>query len=222
MEFEAGLTGPSLSTAFSELQTNLPSYVPTIVLGALAYSALDLAYLVTGGTGQPPMFLYSLIGMFVSLMATAQAWQALSGHAPAQPMPVGGYIVAGFVSGIATLLGLLLLILPGLYLLGRWSLFLAVLQGEGGSGMDSLRRSWALTERDWLAGTLVLILAAIPSFAGGMVGILTEGQSQTTAIVAAVLGNSVAVAGAVWGSIATVALYRLITGGVKQVQDIFG
>lgn len=222
MEFRAALTGPSMAVGFSQLQGNLAAYIPVILLGTVAYTALDLAPFATGSSKQLPIFLYSLVGMFLSMVSVRTAWRALSGQAAVNSLPIGGYFIAGSISGIATLIGFVLLILPGCYLLGRWSLFLVILQGEGASGIDSLKRSWLLTERDWLAGTFILIISAVAGLAGAAIGVMVEGQGTTTVISAVVVGNGIAVAASVWGSIATVALYRDVTGSVDQIDQIFG
>jgi hypothetical protein len=54
-------------------------------------------------------------------------------------------IAAGIVAGIGIVFGLILLIIPGLYLLTRWSLIPAVIVIEKRSAGQSFDRSWALT-----------------------------------------------------------------------------
>lgn len=211
-----------MSVGFSELQSNLVTYLPTIVLGTVAVSALDLAPLATGSTKQLPIFLYSMIGMFVTLTATAAAWKGLTGQYPQSRMTVGSYIGASFVSGLGILLGLVLLVLPGLFLIGRWSLYLIIQQAEGASAMESLRRSWDLTERDWLAATIILIISALLNFGGSALVPSMAGQGWPLLVAGTLVGNTVATAGSVWGCIATVAMYRFIIGSVSQVDEIFG
>jgi hypothetical protein len=62
------------------------------------------------------------------------------------------------VSGFLILLGLLLLIVPGLYLMVRLALVESLVVGEGLSGMAAVRRSLALTEgRFWAMARLLLV-----------------------------------------------------------------
>lgn len=221
MEFQAGLAGPSMSVAFGQLQSNFATYWPALLGGTLIMSVLDVAAAANGG-GQAPLFLYSLIGMIITLLATAAALRALTGQQPRQPMPIGGYVLGGIVSGLATLLGFVMLILPGLFLLGRWALMVVVLEAEGVPAMESLRRSWELTERDWLAATIIFVLAGLGNFAGGAVVELLSAQGWPMLIGGSLIGNAITSVATVWSCIATVALYRFITGSVSQVDEIFG
>lgn len=54
-------------------------------------------------------------------------------------------IAAGIVAGIGVAIGLILLIVPGLFLLTRWALIPAVIVIEKRSAGDSFDRSWQLT-----------------------------------------------------------------------------
>jgi hypothetical protein len=54
-------------------------------------------------------------------------------------------IAAGILAGLGIVFGLILLIIPGLYLLTRWSLIPAVIVIEKRSAGESFDRSWELT-----------------------------------------------------------------------------
>ena len=54
-------------------------------------------------------------------------------------------IAAGIVAGIGVAIGIILLIVPGLFLLTRWALIPAVIVIEKRSAGDSFDRSWQLT-----------------------------------------------------------------------------
>ena len=106
-----------------------------------------------------------------------------------------GKLVALFVSGIIIILGLLfgliLLIVPGVFLYGRWAVATPALMIEDLGAVEGLRRSWRLVkDRFWATfGTVLLTLLIVgavstilnllfiaPLFAGGselLGGILT-------------------------------------------------
>ncbi len=54
-------------------------------------------------------------------------------------------IAAGILAGLGIVFGLILLVIPGLYLLTRWSLIPAVIVIEKRSAGDAFDRSWELT-----------------------------------------------------------------------------
>ena len=68
---------------------------------------------------------------------------------------VPSMIAVGFISGVAILLGLLVLVLPGLILMVFWSLTLPALAAERLGASDAMRRSWHLARPAF--GCLALI-----------------------------------------------------------------
>ena len=108
-----------------------------------------------------------------------EAYARTSKHLPA-------LIVAGVIAGIGVLLGLALLIVPGLYLLTRWCLLVPVIVLEDRQAGESFSRSSELVKgHAWevfavVAVTVVLgilvrslviaILAPLPEFLEGWIG----------------------------------------------------
>ncbi len=108
-------------------------------------------------------------------------------------------IAAGVVAGIGIVLGLLLLIVPGLFLLTRWALIPAVIVIEKRRAGESFDRSWQLTKGfGWTVfGSLVLaflayivaqglfraIFAVLPRFVNIWIGGLVA-HSVTTPFIA--------------------------------------
>jgi hypothetical protein len=75
-------------------------------------------------------------------------------------------IVAGILAALGVLLGLLLLIIPGLYLLTRWILIIPVIVLEGRSAGESFGRSWELVKGfGWnVFGVIVLTILVLIGF----------------------------------------------------------
>lgn len=89
------------------------------------------------------------------------------------PMAILGSILALFGIGV----GFVLLIVPGIYLAGRWMYWSTSLMDERGSAVDALGRSWALSKGNWWRGIAILtvvvilmvVLSMVLSFVVGMV-----------------------------------------------------
>lgn len=110
-------------------------------------------------------------------------------------------LAAGIVAGLAVAIGLVLLILPGLYLLTRWCLIPAVIVIEKRRAGESFDRSWQLTRGyGWsVFGSLVVayllyvigqgvlraLFAPLPDFAAIWIGGVVA-HSITTPFIAAV------------------------------------
>jgi hypothetical protein len=109
-------------------------------------------------------------------------------------------IAAGIVAGIGVAFGLLLLVIPGLYLLTRWALIPAVIVIEKLGAGDAFNRSWQLTRGyDWrVFGSLLAFLVyaiaqailraafnPLPNFLAAWIGGIVA-HSVTTPFIAAV------------------------------------
>jgi hypothetical protein len=127
----------------------------------------------------------SLIAAFGQLAAThlvlrgnATPREALAAALAAFP----AYALAQISGSLPVGLGLLLLLVPGLWLFARL-LFLsgAVVLAEGGTPFALLRRSWALSEGQGLQLTLFLVLGLFGVIG---IGILAEGAGAALDVVA--------------------------------------
>tara|TARA_Y100000992_G_C21193715_1_gene456870 strand:- start:52 stop:789 length:738 start_codon:yes stop_codon:yes gene_type:complete len=80
--------------------------------------------------------------------------------------------ISGFLSGILVTIGLLLLILPGIYLFGRFALFPIFIALENKGPIESLKDSWEYTDEfgdklflyTFMIGVLLFLVILITSF----------------------------------------------------------
>ncbi|MDY6777102.1 MAG: hypothetical protein SVU32_00425 [Candidatus Nanohaloarchaea archaeon] len=113
-------------------------------------------------------------------------------------MPAVWLGITGLVYAVLVMLGSLLLVLPGLYLLAAFGLYGVVIANEDVGIGGALRRSWELTDGHRLRVFVVFFLLAVLNlglqFAGGWFGL------QATAVFLSVLGSvtGFAVIGAVY------------------------
>lgn len=82
------------------------------------------------------------------------------------------FVGLGIVSGLAILLGLLLLIVPGLILLVRWSITTPCLLSSDDGIFDCMRRSWHQTEGHFWPIFTSLLAIYLPALAVGLGGIV--------------------------------------------------
>lgn len=116
------------------------------------------------------------------LRADATPRDALAAALAAWPL----YVLAQLVGSLPVSLGLMLLVVPGIWLFGRL-LFLtgAIAVTQRGSPLDLLRRSWALSADHGLQIGLFLVLGLF-----GLIGveILAEGAGAALDVVARAIG----------------------------------
>lgn len=99
------------------------------------------------GVTLPVMIVSSITGYFVS-------WQLLENLGLATVSRSAGLfflnLLAGFVMGIGVGIGVILLVVPGLILMARWSVATSLIVGRGAGFTEALGDSWAMTKsRQW-------------------------------------------------------------------------
>jgi hypothetical protein len=122
-----------------------------------------------------PFKLTQFLENFFGIIATAGVTYVVLGQAANRPVGYGDALGMGFSSwgrmwitrflySIAVLVGLLLLVIPGIYLGTRWTFAESIAIAEGVSGPTALRRSFDLTRNRfwpvfWLIVLTILIIA---------------------------------------------------------------
>jgi hypothetical protein len=82
-------------------------------------------------------------------------------------------IAAGIVAGIAIVIGLILLIVPGLFLITIWSMIGAVIVLEGRSAGESFGRSREIVRGNgWSVFGLLVVVFILVAIAEGLIGLL--------------------------------------------------
>ncbi|MFT4057333.1 MAG: hypothetical protein QM681_22710, partial [Novosphingobium sp.] len=110
----------------------------------------NLAFLVLVGALQVAVYTASdmisasasiFVGGIVALIFDYAVLQRLLGHW-GERWRLGSLFVAQLLSGLGIMFGLLLLVLPGLFLMARWSLVPAFIIIEDSRSQESLGLSW--------------------------------------------------------------------------------
>ena len=209
--FQPMTLGDILNTTFNLYRDNFTLFagicaviiVPQAILVALLAISHSVIFAI----------LAALISLAVPFLLTGALAQAVSARYLGRPMTVSqAYEALGtgtiltlvgvaFLSAILILIGLILFIIPGIYIAVRFVVAsqAAVLERQGVT--DSLRRSWNLVEGNWWRVFGIVIVVAI------LVGVLEQ-------IVSRILG---AIAGDVLG----VGLSTLVVGVfIQPIQAI--
>lgn len=148
----------AVATLSSYFEVNWPILLPSMMV--TMYGSLSLYVLLSGRT-------------------LAKVGDAL-GVAAALFVP---YLVASLMVGWATLAGFFLLVIPGLYLSGRFALLPAVIAGDSRRGMHaSVLRTWNVTHNcGWAILILMLFVALAVRLASRIVSGAVGAVSQSIA-----------------------------------------
>ena len=166
---------------------------------------------------------YALALMVASALASYFLLSAMlqgRGRLPNSDTRIWAYLGLTLLSGLGTAFGILLLIIPGIILLVRWSAAPAFLLSARRGILESLGDSWEATRGSgwaiFLAALILLIGFAI--LAGIFVG-FSEFSGLTT--VSTILASFVDVAGSAFSLAFTVAVFCLVYDDSQSVGEVF-
>ncbi len=74
---------------------------------------------------------------------------------------VPGMLLCVLLSMLAIMVGLVALIIPGVYLFGKLQLWIVAMFMDDASALESLKTSWRLTRKRWWRGTIIMTVALI-------------------------------------------------------------
>lgn len=162
--------------------------VPPLMIDTLENATTAIATLSRYFEANWPILLPS---MMVTMYGSLSLYVLLSGRALAKVGDALGiaaalfvpYLLASVLVGWATLAGFFLLVIPGLYLSGRFALLPAVMAGDSRRGMNaSVIRTWHVTHNcGWAILILMLFVALAVRIASGIVGGAVDAVCQSIA-----------------------------------------
>jgi hypothetical protein len=139
------------------------------------------------------------------------------------------YFLLNMLTSLAISIGFVMLLVPGLYLLGRLAVAGPVMIGERvGNPVDALRRGWSYTASfGWRIAGLVLLIALVGwialSAATSVLGVVTGlVLPEGVGAVAKAAIDSVGGAGlSLLVVVLSAAIYRQLRGGDQPLHDVF-
>lgn len=196
----------------------LPLALSVIGLAAM-YIVADL---VVPTTHQPAIqFGLSIAGFVVAYAVTVGLLKASGSWWTEDSGPrIASYFGLSFVIGAAVLLGLVCLVLPGLFLLARWMIAYPILLAQGETISVSLSKSWDLTSRVWFNLIAAQLILMVPLLGIALTGfVLTEFAVQSA--LALVLQDVAISLWSIASIILTIAAYRLLVDKDDRLAGVF-
>lgn len=138
---------------------------------------------------------------------------------------IAGYLGLSFLTGIAIGVGIVLLVLPGLYLMMRWLPAYARLQARGDSVTDAMSWSWEHTapiQKQLVVAMLGPLAAYVVLFAIAVAqGFYAEDWSLGWYNVSLFVLNTATSVAIAWLQLLGVAVYRVIERGHSEPAEVF-
>jgi membrane-anchored glycerophosphoryl diester phosphodiesterase (GDPDase) len=116
--------------------------------------------------------LAALVGLLLYQVLTGAITRTIAAEVAGQNLDVeqsyrfgfarlGPILVVSILVGLATLLGLILFIIPGIYIGVRLAVSIQALVVEGKRGTEAMRRSWELVGGHWWHAALTILIAGL-------------------------------------------------------------
>ncbi len=203
----------------SEFQAVLTRHAPLLLIAGVALGVANtlLTYLLSDNGGRGTSGIIGLvIGYFLlkELLSREGLIRNAGGFWP--------YFGAGLLTGLGVIVGLILLIVPGIYFAARWSLAPAIVLGQGQGVTDSMRTSWAATEGNvWAIILFGLIIFGIYFVAAIVIGFLLGFGGLAGSFVQTLVTEFIGAIGSILGAASIVAIYRRLVGGTAEFEELF-
>lgn len=154
------------------------SATANLIAGDLAVAAAALGGLIALGVATDLGGLHSdvptsIVGLILAFSVTRRLVKRIGLAAPEGTRGFGGFFGMSLLTGLGILAGLVLLIVPGIYLAARWSIAQPLQVAGGRSVTEAIGESWRTTAPHVLAIVLAVLTIWAPSVIGlVMVGVI--------------------------------------------------
>jgi hypothetical protein len=204
-----------IATMFALMRDNAVA-VSASILGLSALGIASDLYNPEALTSLP-LSIASAVAQFIVVRAALER----PGLVRRSGRAVGAYIGMSILTNIGIILGLILLVIPGLVLAIRWSIAVPIVLAEEQGAGDSMSESWARTKGHAVP---VLIAYLVPlGLLIGSLGIYAIGDPEAAQIplMTSIAGNLCGNAFSVMTWLLSVAIYSVLTPRTDPLEEIF-
>lgn len=130
-------------------------------------------------------------------------------------------VITYSIASIGQIIGLVFLILPGLYLIARWYIAVPIIIGRGMRIIEGLGKSWDVTRSS--AGAIMgfVLVTIIPSILLAIVGISASAGGQFIELIISAMSVLVDSVFAIISIASAVFVYRKLIDDRQEIQEVF-
>ncbi|MBB3860245.1 hypothetical protein GGQ88_001511 [Novosphingobium hassiacum] len=196
---------------------------------AAVMTGLDIAL---AGSGEAlANIMGSILSFFVSYhvvetILRGESLQVSSGRS------YGSLFGASILTSLGIGLAFLVLIVPGIYCMARWSMVTPLIVAEGRGTTEAMSESWERTKDSvWSLASVYVVyflsivaLIFVAAMAGELGGLPDEAVAGTgsVGVIMPFVVNLASVAIGLVGNLIAIAIYRALAGSGAQYEDVFG
>jgi hypothetical protein len=192
----------------------------TIILAVAGLTAANLALDQLSKDGSGTFFLSGLTALGAQYYVTRAALDRAGFLPEGRPGRFGSFWGMNILTGLAILVGCILLVLPGLYLLARWLIAAPVILAEDKTAGEGMRESWEMMGGSaWQAVGAVLVLY-VCGFALAL-GPLLLFEVDSTPMAVQVVSYIVLFGTTVSGWLMAVGVYAMVAQRHRSLEEVF-
>lgn len=213
---EAGQILESMRQLLSVTVLPIVAYVAAMTA---VYSLLDL-YAAGTGNYSAGSFANAAAGYALMHSLVVKTGMASKGEVAG----FGAYFGLSILQGLAYLAGLILLIVPGIILIVRWTPSFALLMSEKRGVMESMKRSWKETKGSFWPLFGVTLLGAVPALLAILMAATLFGDAvptSATGVALSMLTNVCVTAMSAYYALLGLATYRQLFRRNEGLSEVF-
>jgi hypothetical protein len=222
MQFDASLFVPACRRTW-DIAAAMPWTVLIVALLTAAFGVLsDVAFNASPEMGSGVAIVYAMALSGIQVWITSEALECMGVKPALSIINALSIWLQSILIGLGVVLGLVLLILPGLYVAARWYLSGVILIVHGGGRRAAMRRSWDMLEARWPAVLAIAMIMFSLSAAPLMLSFYPVPFLAGHEFAVLIAINLIASIGIIGGFLAAVAVLTLIEPPTAELQEIFG
>lgn len=126
------------------------------------------------------------------------------------------------LTNLGIIVGLVLLVLPGIYLAARWWVAVPILYAEDVGVFDAMQRSWEETKGNFAAMVTMLVVIYLPMLTSiGVFALLSDDTGNLDSVPLLILVNLLISGASVCAWYGAVATYEQLRPGSRTLAEIF-
>lgn len=203
-----------LEDAFKLLLKNKIIFLPVLIVNLISlpfYLADFSKYGIEYWIGE---ILFAILGILAYLVTINLAYSSIKKKTSLGQGAIVNYMAATVIYFLIVFAGIILFIIPGIYLAVRMYLYPNVIVVDKKGPIESLKRSWKVTKNKWwltfgigLVIGLATLVVVMPIF----MGLIMSGISEIGIIIALTLIFLILIVTSVWGIVAYLIEYLRIS-----------
>lgn len=206
LQFDASLVAPVVRETFAHIKANWRTFAMIFFASTAAGVGVDMSASF-GDAGIIPVFAFLFLNLFLQSCIIIAVLNSGGQIVSSRKWRIASLFGVGFLTGLGIVFGLFVLILPGLFLAGRWFLAAPALFAEDISVSDAINASWEATGQHWLAGTIIAVVVFLCQSAPLVAGLYLVPDGDVTRIGTLAATNALSQGVWIFGAAAATSMY---------------